>query len=200
MIETILQIKDRILDNAIIFNLVRSMTDSRNLILDMIKEELNAAANEKILDVGCGLGNFSEVTHGYYTGIDMNTSFIKFAKKHYGNNNKIFMAMDAKKLNFKDKSFDKSLFISMLHFFSDNDNEKVLKEIMRVTKKFLIVLDLIPTERPHVNFLYKMNRGHYIRALDKQLRLIRKYFKIERYSIHEESMFNYSLIVCKPLK
>ncbi|HJN57152.1 MAG TPA: methyltransferase domain-containing protein, partial [Candidatus Woesearchaeota archaeon] len=152
MLKTILQLKDRILDNAVMFNLVRNITDSRNQNLNIIKKELNAAPNEKVLDIGCGLGNLNRATDGSYTGIDLNKSFINFAKKNYANKNKNFIVMDVTKLSFKNKSFDKSMFISMLHHFSDEENEKILREASRVTKKYMIVLDLLPTKGILTNF------------------------------------------------
>ena len=200
MIKKLLQLKDKILDNAAIFNLVRTITDSRSHNIGIIKKELKAKKNEKILDIGCGLGNFSGVTGGDYTGIDANQSFIKFANRHYRNANKKFMVMDAKKLQFKDKFFDKSIFISMLHHFSDKESEKILKEIQRVTKKQLLVLDLLPTKRKFIHFLYKMDRGSNIRPIEEQFELIRQYFKIEKYKKFEALMSVHSLILCRPLK
>ena len=88
MLKTILHLKDRILDNAVVFNLVRNITDSRNQNLNIIRKELNAAPNEKVLDIGCGLGNLNRATDGPYTGIDLNKSFINFAKKNYASKNK----------------------------------------------------------------------------------------------------------------
>lgn len=200
MLKTILKLKDKILDNALMFNFVRKITDSREHNLEIIKKELDAKKNERILDIGCGLGNFSKVTEGNYIGIDSNKSFIRFANKHYGSNNKKFILMDATKLHFKDKSFDKTMFISMLHHFSDQEGEKVLKEAKRVTKKYFLILDLVPTKRLLVNFLYKMDRGSNIRPLEAQFKLIRKYFEIEKYKKYEALMSVHSSILCKPLK
>ena len=198
MLKKLLQLKDKILDNAVAFNLVRNITDSRSHNIGIIKRELNAKNNEKILDVGCGLGNFSKVAEGEYTGIDSNKSFINFAKKHYSSGNKKFLLMDAAKLTFKDKSFDKSMFISMLHHFSDEESNKVLVEISRVTKKYMLVLDLLPTKRLLVRFLYRMDTGSSIRPLEEQFRLLRKYFKIEKYRTFDALMSSHSLILCKP--
>jgi ubiquinone/menaquinone biosynthesis C-methylase UbiE len=196
----VLQLKDKVLDNAFMFNLVRGITDSRSHIFKLVKKELNARKNEKILDVGCGLGNFSKVTQGSYTGVDLNKSFIKFAKKNYGSKNRKFFVMDATRLPYKNKSFDKATFLSMLHHFSEKDNQKVLKELARVTKKYIVVLDLLPTKRPIAGFLVKMDRGDHVRPLGKQFKILKKYFKVLRYSKHHALMSSHSLIICKPLK
>ena len=198
MLKTILQLKDRILDNAVIFNLVRNITDSRNQNLNIIKKELNATPNEKILDIGCGLGNLNRATDGPYTGIDLNKSFINFAKKNYANKNKNFIVMDVTKLSFKNKSFDKSMFISMLHHFSDEENEKILGEASRVTKQYMVVLDLLPTKGILTNFLYKMDRGSHIRPLEEQFKLVKKHFKIQKYRKYDALMSSHSLMVCRP--
>ena len=182
------------------FNLVRSITDSRNHLIHIIRKELNAEDNEKILDVGCGLGNFSPAVRKNYMGIDFNPSFISFAKKNYGNDDKKFFVMDAKKMKFKDKYFDKSIFISMLHHFSEQDNSEILKEIARITKKYTVLIDLIPTKRPIAGFLVKMDRGEYVRPLEEQKRIIQKHFKIVKLNIIEASLSSHSVMVCKPLK
>lgn len=200
MIDPLLRLKDKILDNAVMFNLVRMFTDSRSHNLNMIKKALNLRKNDKMLDVGCGLGNFSKVTDGKYIGIDMNPSFIKFAKKHYSTKSKKFMVADATKLEFKNKSFDKSMFISMLHHFPNNDADKALKEIQRVTKDYLVVLDLLPSDRMLVKFMYAMDRGSNIRPIEAQKKLIKKYFRIVKYKRFDASMSVHSLMVCRPLK
>ncbi len=200
MIDDFLRLKDRILDNAVMFNLVRIFTDSRDHNLNIIKESLSIKKNDKILDVGCGIGNFSKATNGKYVGIDLNPSFIKFAKKHYSAKNKEFMVADATKLKFKDKSFDKSMFISMLHHFPDSDSDKVLREIQRVTKNYLVMLDLLPSDRMLVKFMYAMDRGSNIRPIEAQKKLIKKYFRIVKYKRFDASMSVHSLMVCKPLK
>jgi len=196
----ILQFKDKILDNAFVFNLVRSVTDSRDNLLKIVQKELAVKEDEKIIDIGCGLGNFSQATPGDYTGIDLNKSFIKFAKKKYRNKNKKFLVMDATKLPYSNNNFDKSMFLSMLHHFSEEENQKVLKELARVTKKYIVILDTLPTKKFVAGFLVKMDRGNYIRPLEEQLIILKKHFKIISCIKHNAFLSYHSLIICEPLK
>ena len=208
MLKKILELKDKILDNAEMFNFVRSITDSRSHNLSIVKKELDAGRQEKILDIGCGIGNFSKFAEGSYTGIDFNENFIKYAIRHYGGKNKMFMVMDAKKLKFRNKSFDKSIFVGMLHHFSDEECGMILKEAMRVTKKRLVISDMLPTKglnlplprKMLVNFIYKMDRGSSIRPKEKQLEIVRKYFKVEKFIKYNARMGINSLMVCRPLR
>ncbi|HJN57315.1 MAG TPA: hypothetical protein QGI22_05165, partial [Candidatus Woesearchaeota archaeon] len=73
-------------------------------------------------------------------------------------------------------------------------------EAGRVTKKYLVLLDLLPTKRLLANFLYKMDRGSNIRPLEDQFRLVKKYFKVIKYRKFDALMSRHSLMVCRPLK
>jgi len=192
-------IKDKILDNSFAFKIVRFLFGGHKKSMQIIKKELFQTKNKKILDVGCGLGNYSQIADGFYVGGDTNKSFIKFASMRYGKRHKYFVIFDAAKMCFKDKSFHKSLFISMLHHFSNIIDSAILKEIKRVTKEEVIILDLNPQNNNlFIKFFYFMDRGHYIRPLEEQISLISKFFNIKKtFSFISGTNLN-SLFICNP--
>ena len=79
MLEKFLQLKDRVFDNPLIFNL-KSPFDGREKNLKLFRSYLKVKKNEKVLDIACGTGNFSKVTDGDYVGIDLNKKFVDYPK------------------------------------------------------------------------------------------------------------------------
>jgi len=90
---------------------------------------------DKILDAGCGEGrllNFFKGKHVY--GIDQSQEAVQRAKsKGYF---KVIKG-ELEKIPFEDKKFDKTVCIQVLHYVEKP--EKVFEELLRVTKKQVII-------------------------------------------------------------
>ena len=72
-----------------------------NILANLIPAAMNCEDKQYALDVGCGLGGFSNLLtkRGYNTiGIDINSAVLDIAKKSAGN--ATFMKMDALHLGF----------------------------------------------------------------------------------------------------
>ena len=92
----------------------------------------------RILDAGCGTGNFSLKLHNMgcdVTGIDMSQKMLAAAKRKAGENGaKIdFSNMDIYDLKFNDEAFDGVFCMAAFEFIEYP--EKALNELLRVTKK-----------------------------------------------------------------
>ncbi len=101
-----------------------------------------AKPGSKMLDLGCGAGVSTNMLSGHYdvTGADYSTPFINYAKGHY---KKIeFKKEDARKLSFKDGSFD---VVGACGFIEHiNEVDRVLGEMLRVTKKGGLIIIVSP--------------------------------------------------------
>jgi ubiquinone/menaquinone biosynthesis C-methylase UbiE len=92
----------------------------------------------RILDIGCGTGNFSIKLAKMgldVTGIDVSEKMLKVAEnkaKEEGLNIN-FINMDAHDMIFEDNSFDAALSMAVIEFI--DKPEKILNEIFRVVKK-----------------------------------------------------------------
>lgn len=193
------RIKDKILDNYLTFSIVRFLFGGHKKAMQIVKNQMAQTKNKKVLDVGCGLGNYSKIIDGFYVGADINKSFIKFASMRYGKQDKYFVIFDATRICFKSKAFHKSLFISMLHHFPNTLNSKILKEMKRVTKEEIFILDLNPEiKNPFIKFFYSMDRGSYIRPLENQISLISKFLKIKKTISFISGTSLHSLFICTP--
>jgi len=128
--------------------------------------------NSTILDIGCGSGR---TTYGLkkldyeVIGIDITPEMIKSAKalSDYFNLNIDFRVSDAKKLNFKDNSFDNAVFsFNGWDQIPGKDNRlKVLKEAYRILKTgghFIFTSHIRELNRKYAIFWIKQWVKHYI--------------------------------------
>lgn len=190
------KIKDKIFDLPSLFNTARYIVvGGKSKLNKEIFDAVSPKKGENIIDIGCGTCEFSELIDIDYTGIDMNESFLKKAKKRFPKRNLI--KMDAKKLNFKDNSFDKGLVMNFLHHFSDNESGIILNEAKRVVKGKIIIEDNIKPEKGFISkLLVKMDRGHYIRTKDQEIELVKRTFKIENIRTFKSGFYEFIVLIC----
>ncbi len=106
-------------------------------VRDRVVNFTNAQKGSKILDVAAGTGQqaFAFAKNDYeVVGIDLSESMLKVAKRKNKLRNVRFEVADATKLPFEDNSFDISSVSFALHDMPLSIREKVLKEMVRVTK------------------------------------------------------------------
>ncbi len=101
---------------------------------------LQAAAGERLLDVGCGTGYFTRrfARDGRLavTGIDPDPHRIAYAAAHASPCDQ-YLVGDARELPFPDRSFDCTVCVTALCFIADE--RAALREMLRVTRRRLVL-------------------------------------------------------------
>ncbi|MBU90764.1 hypothetical protein CMO94_04430 [Candidatus Woesearchaeota archaeon] len=108
--------------------------------VDFVRKYVKPGA--RYLDLGCGAGLSSNMLSKYYdvTGSDYSKPVLDYARKHF---KKIeFKREDARNLSFKDNSFDAVCACGFIEHI--NDVDRVLNEMLRVTKKNGFVILVSP--------------------------------------------------------
>ncbi len=108
--------------------------------VDFVEKVCNLEKGAKILDLGCGWGRHSIelAKRGYeVTGLEINPSYIKEAKKRASSAGvKIdFVEKDMRKITFSEE-FDAIILLwNSFGYFSDKENEKLIKSIYKALKE-----------------------------------------------------------------
>lgn len=106
---------------------------------EFIAGELGPQKNDKILDIGCGIGNSLLILNKLgldITGIDASPYMIDIASKRLGNKCELITG-PAEDLPFSDNEFDVALLINTLEFL--DDPLTALKEAGRVARKKVLI-------------------------------------------------------------
>lgn len=103
--------------------------------IEFIKKHICLDKNTNILDVGCGFGIFTHYLEklARTVGTDFSLSMLK------DNPCKLLINSNGKKLPFKNNTFDVVFCGDLLHHV--DDERIVLKEMLRVSKKDIIILE-----------------------------------------------------------
>lgn len=105
-------------------------------VMPAFKERYKLTSRSKILDVGCAKGfmlyDFTQLIPGIeVAGIDISEYAIAHAKEEVRD---YLQVADARKLPFKDHSFDLAIAINTLHNLGREDCKKALQELERVSR------------------------------------------------------------------
>ena len=133
-------------------------------VRNRVVEFANAGKGSKILDVATGTGKqaFAFARNGYEViGVDLSEAMLKVAQRNNKYRNAKFEVADATHLRFNDDSFDVSCISLALHDMPQTIREKILKEMVRVTKPsgLIMVVDYgLPENRIRRFFIYHLIR------------------------------------------
>lgn len=146
----------------------------------VVKNYFYGRENNKIIDVGCGTGEFSVFFDPKnYTGIDVEVAYIEYAKKNYQGE---FLAVDATKLPFADQSFDTAVILGVLHHSPDDKCVRIFNEMKRVLKNGagVLVLEDVASggDSKITKILHNLDKGNFIRSAEQYGNLLNPHFKI----------------------
>lgn len=167
----------------------------------IIKKTFDFNDSKKILDIGCGTGEFADLFSKFdYYGIDISATYIAYAAKRKRGN---FKVMDATKLDFPDNSFDYILIMAILHHLDDDKINQVLSEAKRVLGlggKALLMEDakIAKLENSIIKFFQRFDRGDFIRTPEQYKSIVQKYFVVSgEQAFRNGGCIYYSLVLKK---
>ena len=123
------------------------------IIADKITRELDIKPEDRVLEVGCGAGALAQYLNCNYIGIDYSSSLIKKHISFFGNS--VFHG-EANDIPFKDNYFDKCFSWGVFLYFDSHDYaQKVVNEMVRVTKQSILIGELPEISHDSKHLLYK---------------------------------------------
>ena len=176
------RIIERALDHPALFYAVRFLLVGRQgPTKRRLRELLDARPGETVLDVCCGIGEFAGCVDASYVGVDLNPLFVTRARTaHRAWPAKRFEVGDATRLPFPAAHFDRAMAVNCLHHFSDDLGERVLRELCRVTRGPVLVVDIDGTPRGVVRrSLLAMDRGAHVRRPERLAALVRRVLDVD---------------------
>lgn len=118
-----------------------------------------------LLDIGCGIGQYSRLTRGEYLGIDLNARYISYARRRNGG--RTFEARDVSELCLEGRRFDLVLMVDFLHHLPDPACVALLESANTLARKYVVSFEpVISQSNPLGRWIIAHDRGHYMRSLE----------------------------------
>lgn len=155
----------------------------------------------KILDIGCGIGNFSSCfPHATYTGVDIDPDLVDYAKRHYRG---IFLARPGEETGLETNSFEGAFTIGLFHHVDKKTVEAICREMQRVVKPggTIVVIEDDRPEKGLRQILFSLDAGGKFRHPDYFVNIFSHFFILKKtYRIYP-GFWRYTVFVMrKPLE
>ncbi len=154
----------KVLEHPFIFNLWSATYITP--VARMITEVIHQGNHASILDLGCGAGRLQRhLSFSDYVGIDQNSGYIDYAKKHSQGR---FIVGDATALDryLDDQKFDYIFLIGFLHHIEYSQAVRLMKQLPLYVKPSgkVIIIDHVYTPKLSLvnKILLKCDRGIFI--------------------------------------
>jgi SAM-dependent methyltransferase len=146
----------------------------------LIREFVGNTAGRRVLDLGCGIGNYRDLFAGEYVGIDINPDYIAYARTRFRDR---FEVMDAVQLSFVGDTFDDVVTIATTHHLSDEQFVAMVKgtfEFLRPGGALHIIDAILPVSPSFVfkTFWFGMDRGRYARHIEEMTQLAARFGRV----------------------
>lgn len=178
------------------FPFIREYTVKKRKI---IAEEANKIDAKKVLDFGCAVGHMAPIFNpDSYLGLDINESYLKFAKKKYKGYE--FKLIQNGIIDVPDNSIDLILCLGTLHHINDKESKNIIDHFHKKLRKGgrTIFIDSAPAyQQPNafVKIIVASDIGENIRTLEQTRDLISKDFKIVNGEIRKIGKYNFVYFV-----
>lgn len=161
--------------------------------------EVNLAANESIVDVGCGTGALCSVLNqmGYkVTGIDPAKRMLDIASRHPENKGINFIQGSIlEKTPFQDKCFDVSISSYVAHGLKATERKQMYAEMNRITKNLIIIYDYNQKRSIWVDIIEWLEGGDYFNFIENiNIELEKSFAKVSIIQVSEMA----SCYICYP--
>jgi len=121
-----------------------------------------------VLDIGCGIGQYAEITTGDYLGVDLMPKYIDYAtRRARGATNRSFRCADVGTLVDEHREFDIVLMVDFLHHIDDESCAGLLETALRLSRRYLISFEPIDFQPNRVGqWIVEHDRGDHMRSLE----------------------------------
>ena len=131
----------------------------------------NTNNQDKILEIGCGVGFLSREFNSNYTGVDYSKDIVD---KHLS----LFPSHDiqvanADSLPFEDNSYDIVFCCGVFQYLpNESFADSVINEMIRISRKSVLLVDLKNTKTHDKHFVYSkdklIGKSHFMKALKEK--------------------------------
>jgi 2-polyprenyl-3-methyl-5-hydroxy-6-metoxy-1,4-benzoquinol methylase len=191
-----------ILSSIYIYIFLQKLMSATNVRKNFVRKHIKTGHN--VIDVGSGpsliLNDLPKIN---YYGYDINSSYIKYAKKKYSNKNFHFFCKELSKNEIsKLPNFDCALLLGLVHHLNDKEFDNIiclLKKSLKENGKILILENLITKNQNFISrFLIKNDKGYNIRTLSQYKLILNKYFSKIKYEVINQTFIPYTWlkIIC----
>ncbi|HZK10496.1 MAG TPA: class I SAM-dependent methyltransferase [Clostridia bacterium] len=146
-------------------------------IIEKVKNEINLASFETIIDVGCGTGALCSVLNDRgmkVTGVDPAIKMLDIGRRKSDNKGIVFLQGNALEgLEFEDKSFDLAISSYVAHGLEAGDRKRLYAEMSRVAKDYVIIHDYNNKRSLLTSFIEWLEGGdyfHFIKHAEREMK------------------------------
>lgn len=153
--------------------------------LEELREQVASALAQlepgTLLDVGAGTANFYPVVPaGFeYTALDVDERKLSRLRQKFPEVRTVHAS--GTELPFGDAEFDYALCVDVSHHLLDDELDRLIAELARVSRRKLVFVDALNVPRRTSKLIWAIDRGSHPRPLDALRRALDSSFTLERF-------------------